>query len=136
MGNKPRYQKRKREKYAQYRPKWRHDCVADGTEDDQKRGETAENNIEEALKVLKEMGVIENYRRTVKLSKDDSKGIDFYVFTEDKRLTMQVKSSDKAASKAYQRGVIFGTCRDIYINGHGGNLVNRLMGLIKKLIDE
>lgn len=57
-------------------------------------GRQTEANVSYALDQLESLGVIRGYRQTRRHGKEDRKGIDFVIFTEDRRIPIQVKSSD------------------------------------------
>lgn len=56
-------------------------------------GRLSEQRVGEILQYLVEQEVLRGYRKTRHNSKADRHGVDFYLFTQGKRIPLQVKSS-------------------------------------------
>lgn len=65
------------------------------------KGRLSERNVRRVLQMLRDEGVIRGFRQTRRHSADDREGIDFFIFTEAKRIPLQVKSSIGGAALHY-----------------------------------
>lgn len=66
------------------------------------RGVESENIVRLALQYLCERGFIRAFRQTKRYSKADRRGVDFFIFFDEKpRMPLQVKSSMKAREIHY-----------------------------------
>lgn len=78
------------------------------------RGEETEKKVFNTLNQLKNEGVITDFGQTMKFSKDDYKGIDFYVYLNGKKIKIQVKSSfplEKERKYLERNGIFLLVCR-------------------------
>jgi hypothetical protein len=71
------------------------------------KGRVAEQVVADVLEELKQEGVIRGFRHTKRYSSEDRRGIDFLIFTKEKRIPIQVKASfaGKKLHEAYSRKV-------------------------------
>lgn len=59
-------------------------------------GRWSENRVRSVLEYLTDEGYLRGYRKTRPMSKADKRGVDFYLFTDGRRIPLQVKSSNFA----------------------------------------
>lgn len=90
------------------------------------KGRESEKMVRAVLAELRDEGFISGFRKTRWYSSDDRKGIDFWIFTEQGRIPLQVKSS-RRAQEVYEYYYRF-PC----VVGMSPNLKNTLKKIVKE----
>ena len=93
------------------------------------RGRQSEANVKACLAELRDNGQILGFRQTRRFSKADRRGIDFFIFTEDGRIPLQVKSSFTGMENHNHYDW---TRRVPCVVGQGNGLMHRLREIIRK----
>ncbi len=106
------------------------------TTDPHSRGERSESLVHQALERIVKTGLLKiiDFKKSAKYSHEDRRGMDFIITTDEMEISLDVKSSEKAAQRFINKGKQHHKVLPVivvYDHDNVESVVSRLVAIIK-----